>query len=319
MKIFNGARHERAAPLLRLRFADEWVGLLVIGCVALFVAAIAEAGILRAWLTPPGKLYLELPQNGLAGIASGDDVQVMGIHAGTIRYVKLSDASRMYAVAEIDPSMEKLIRSDSVATIRRQFVVAGATYIDLSRGRGAALDWKFAELGAKAEANPADEITQTLADVRRNIVPATQNARDITAQLDGMIRDMRAGKGTVGDLLTRDTLIAQAQQVLDTLNKAMAHLEPIEGQVSGVLTKGDHAMSNVQAATSDLRRQMPKIGAVADHVNESTAELPALITQAQTAAASLEKLSNQLRSLWLLGGGGQKAPGHRLSPGDVAP
>jgi len=317
--MFRLNKSERTPPLLRLRYADEWVGLLVISCVVLFVAAIAEAGILRSWLSPPGRLHLELPANDLAGITVGDDVQIMGIHAGTIRKVQFVGTKHMYAVAEIERQMEPLIRQDSHAVIRRQFVVAGATYIDLSRGAGPELDWQFAELPATVEPNPADQITATISDVRRELIPTMRNANDVTAQLDGMMKDIRAGHGTIGGLMSNDEILQRAQAVLTSLNETLARVQPLEGKVSGVLDQAHGTMGNLQSASSDLKAQMPKIRSVADHVNNSTSELPALITQAQTAAASLEKLTNQMRSLWILGGGGQKAPSHRLPAGAISP
>jgi len=42
--------------MIRLRHADEWIGLLVVAVVALFLAAVLHAGLLRDWFRPVSHL-----------------------------------------------------------------------------------------------------------------------------------------------------------------------------------------------------------------------------------------------------------------------
>ncbi|WP_408734878.1 MlaD family protein [Asaia platycodi] len=151
----NSEADGRSRPLMRIRYADEWVGILVMATFGLFVFAIVEAGVLRDWLTPSGKLHFNLPESGIAGLAVGNDIELMGIRIGSIRSVKINPHGNMYAIADIDPQFEPYIRKDSHAIIRRRFVVAGASYIELERSKGPSMDWEFAELEATVEPNPA--------------------------------------------------------------------------------------------------------------------------------------------------------------------
>ncbi|AQS87172.1 ABC transporter periplasmic protein [Neoasaia chiangmaiensis NBRC 101099] len=311
--------HDRAQPLLRVRFTDEWIGLLVLLCLAVFVAAVVEAGILRNWLTPAAQLRLTLPENGIAGLAVGNDIELMGTRVGSIRAVHLNQNSQMYAVANIDPQFKSFVRKDSTVTIRRRFVVAGASYIDLSRGHGEQMDWEFAELPAKVEPNPADMITHTLADIEKQVVPIMHNAEAITADLKTVTDNIKAGRGSVGELLSDDTLLKRADATVLTLQETIERLKPIEGQVTGVLNKADGTMANLRATSADVHRMTPDIHDTIRHADAATAQLPALLTQAEATAGSLKKLSDQLRGLWLLGGGGQKTPSRRLPPRAIAP
>ena len=46
-----------AAPLFRSSFVDEWVGLLVLLALVILTAVLVEAGFLKQWLTPAGRLH----------------------------------------------------------------------------------------------------------------------------------------------------------------------------------------------------------------------------------------------------------------------
>jgi phospholipid/cholesterol/gamma-HCH transport system substrate-binding protein len=309
-----------ARQLVRVRYADEWVGVLVLLSLVICFAAIVEAGILRDWLTPAGRLQIVLPDGGVSGLSLGDEVEVLGIHAGTIRRIRINPSGGMYALADIDPDIETYVRRDSTATIRRRFVVAGADYIDISRGTGTPLDWHYAVLTAHSAPNPADMITQTFADIRARILPVLDSSQHMMSQLDATITDLHAGKGTAGQLMTNDALIRQAEKMVASLNAAVAQLTPVEQRLSAVMAKADSSMANVRAASKDLRNASPRLPAITRNLQETSADLPVLLTQAQMTAASLQKLTDQLRGLWLLGGsGGTAAPPRRLPAARIQP
>ena len=112
--------------MIRLRHTDEWVGLLVVLAALLFVGAVLEAGLLRDWFRPVSHLRIVLPQAGVGGLAIGADIEVLGIHAGTVRRIVLNPDQQMYAEADIDEQADAFIRRDSEAVIRRRFGLAGA-------------------------------------------------------------------------------------------------------------------------------------------------------------------------------------------------
>ncbi|GBR53005.1 ABC transporter periplasmic protein [Neokomagataea thailandica NBRC 106555] len=311
-------RHNSSVKLLyRNRYADEWVGLLVFISVAVFVIAMAEAGVLKQWLTPEKTIHFVLPENGVAGLAVGNDIEVMGVRAGEIRRVDMNTTGRMYAEGEIEPQFAAFIRQDSQAIIRHRFVVAGASYIAITRGKGEDLDWGFAVLNAGVEPNPADVVAQTVTELRAQLVPALHNVQDITAQVDGMLLDLRAGKGSVGGLIAKDDTLNHVNQTLDDVHVLLSNMKPIEGKLSGVMDQAQHTLANARSTTNELRKAMPQIRQTIGHANDATAELPGMIVQAQATADSLRKLMDQLRGLWILGGHGTESNASDRLPAKV--
>ncbi|MBS0965512.1 MlaD family protein [Acetobacter okinawensis] len=316
--MFQLRLRQKVKPLISLRYADEWVGFLVLLSILIFGGAVIEAGVLRDWLTPPARLRVVLPASGVGGLTVGGDVQLMGAHAGTIRSIKLNPSGNMYAMVDLDPQAKPFIRRDSTALIRKQLIVTGASYLDLSRGHGDPMDWSYAVISATPAPNPADQITATLNSIQAEIMPALASARHMMAQLDGTITDMHAGKGTIGQLMTNDQLIRQSEATIASLDAVIERLKPIEKQVSGIMAKTDATMGNLKSATKDVKDATPHLPAIASNVEASTADLPAMLAQAQTTLYGLQQLTDQLRGMWLLGG--QKVTHHkRLAPKQVRP
>ncbi len=306
--------------LLRLRHTDEWVGLVVILALALFFGAMFEAGVLRRWLRSDSELRIVLPQAGFGGLAVGADVDVLGTHAGAVKQVVLNPDGEMYALATMERQTDDFIKRDSTARIRLRYGVAGAAYVDISRGAGAPMDWTYAVLTATVDPNPTDTLTATLNKVTADLLPTLEHAGHAMASLDDMVSGIKAGQGSAGRLLTDDTLLRQAEATVGTLKAEIAQIGPILAPLPGLLSQVHGVLANVQSMSRDAARATPQLPALARNAADSTGSLPMVLTQAQATTAELEKLLTQLRGSWLLGGNGAPGPNSaRLPPREVRP
>lgn len=310
-----------AAPLFRSRYVDEWVGLLVLLSVVLLASALIEAGFLKQWLTPAGRIHFVLPESGVAGLAVNGDIEVMGVRVGEIRKLDLNESGRMYAEGTIEPHFEHYIRSDSVATIKRRLVVTGAGYIEITRGQGQALDWGYAVLPTNVEPNPVDMIVRTLNDLRARLIPAMDNVEVITKQAREIMVGLHAGKGTAGALLSKEETGQRLNKILLSLNDAIESVQPLEKTLQATLNEANGTMRNVHGVTEGLRDSGPDVSRVIRNTADSTEQLPALMAEAEATANSLRQLTDQVRHLWILGGHSERG-GHRerrLSAHEVQP
>ncbi len=308
--------------LLRLRHTDEWVGALVILALALFFGAVFEAGVFRRWLRPDLELRIVLPQAGFGGLAAGADIDVLGTHGGSVREIVLNPNGELYALAIIERQAEAFIQRDSAATIRLRYGVAGAAYVDVSRGAGtsAPMNWRYAVLTATVAPNPADTITDTLDKVKADLLPTLEHAQHAMAALDDIVGGIKAGQGSAGRLLTDDGLIRQAEDTVATLKAEIAQLGPILALVPGLLSQSHGVLANAQSISHDAARTTPQLPGLARSLADSASSLPALLTQAQTTTAELGRLLVQLRGSWVLGGDGAPKPNTlRLPPREVRP
>jgi phospholipid/cholesterol/gamma-HCH transport system substrate-binding protein len=314
-----------------LRNTDEWVGLLVLVSIGLFVAGALHAGLLSDWFRPVAKLRVVLPESGSSGLSAGADIQVLGTRVGTIRHVVVDPNQRMYAEAELDEQATGFIRRDSKALLKKQFGVAGAAYLDISRGTGAPLDWKFAVIDAESERDPTENIGAVIDQVKQKIFPILDDVAHTTRALSDTAQGIAQGHGNIGRLVKDEDLAKQLAEMLGNLKLATEQLNATLADVKGLTTtvagpdgvpmllhRTDASLASVQQATHDLARSTPRLPAITRDVGASTANLPVLLAQSQETAAQLEKLLDQLRHTWPLSG--TAAPeARRLAPGAVRP
>jgi phospholipid/cholesterol/gamma-HCH transport system substrate-binding protein len=326
---------------MRLRYSDEWVGLLVIVAALLFIGVALEAGILSRWFETTLTLRIILPEQGSAGLSPGADVEVLGTKAGEVTRVVINANQQMYAEATIEEQARPFIRRDSVAVIRKRFGVAGAAYIDISRGKGEALDWAYAVIQGTTERDPTESIGSLVDQVRDKVFPVLDDIGRTTHALAEMVDNMRQGRGDIGRLLVDDTLVRQAEGVVASVQQSIVQIGSIvtqledaahnitqltknvklpQNSVLGLLKRVDAVLASLQAVMQQLGQASQHLPQIAHNLEGSSASLPSLLTQTQQAVHDLDQLVVQLRGSWLLGGGGPPPTvPFRLPPTEVRP
>lgn len=325
--MFNNKRYTKTRQLFQLRYANEWTGGLVLLCILGFIGAVIEAGVLRDWMTPAAELNIILPQSGVDNLSVGDNVEVFGISAGTIKKINVNSDGGLSAVASIDPQLTTFIRRDSQATIKRQFAVAGAAYVSITRGYSTKLNWRYAVLVAKTEPNPADQISQMVLQIHERIVPTMDSAKNMMASLEMIVEGIQQGKGSIGQLVNNDELIHRAENMVQTLNNVIEQLQPIEESINQVVQHSDTMVVNFGKVSKNIAQASPNLVPItknlvpiSKNVKNTTEQLPAMMIQLQSTVADLQKLIVQVKSMWLLGGNG-KTPrqSKRLPAREVGP
>ncbi len=315
---------------------DEIVGAVVLACIGVFIAVLINAGLLKDWFQPSFTLRILLPDEGVSGLAPGAEVQVLGTRAGEVRRIVIDPNQRMHAVARVEDQMRPFIRRDSKVSIRRQFGVAGAAFIDIARGTGPELDWSYAVIAATPDRAATDTLGQMIDEVRAKIAPVlddvqkavlaftavAQRAIDPAGPLEQTLSSAASiahrvenGEGVAGRLLANDKMASDLEASLLSVRELAAQLERTskDPRIAQILVKTDSVLTSLQATTRNLATTMPKI---TENVTATTDAMPATLLQAQIAAHELELLLAQLRHNWLFGGSGgaPAAPTTRRAP-----
>ncbi|HUL09004.1 MAG TPA: MlaD family protein [Candidatus Acidoferrum sp.] len=314
--------------MIRTRYMDEWVGLLVLLSVVVFFGVALQAGVLRDWFKPVSTLQIVLPESGVGGLSVGADVEVLGTRAGTITRVVIDPSQQMHAVAEIDEQATAFIRRDSQAVIRRRFGVAGAAYVDISRGRGQELDWHYAVIQAETERAPTETVGALIDEVRAKIFPVLDDAGRAMASLAVTMKRVEQGEGNIGRLVSDETMMrnleataADAREAVADARRMLAQLNASENGVPELLRRADATLATLQAAMRNVAAAAERAPRIARNVENTTANLPSLLTQTQQSAHELELVLAQLRRSWLLGGtaAAKEEPSARLPSTEVQP
>ena len=229
----GGRRMSDTLP--RFRYASRRVGMLVLIAFGIFVIAVLQAGVLRDLFKSTLSLRVILPESGLAGLNEGASVEILGTDAGSVQEIVIDPEQKFHAVVEIEEAMQPFVRRDSKVFIRKQFGIAGAAFLEITRGQGEPLDWDYAVLTAEADQAPTESMGEILEEVRAKVLPIVDDvqrtigaAGDLIAQLqapDGQLQmvlgdlgkvtgRLAAGEGTVGRLLADDTLVRELETTL---------------------------------------------------------------------------------------------------------
>ena len=339
-----------SADPTRIGLARGRTGLFVLLITALFVAAVLQAGVLEPFLRRTVTARVLLPETALAGLGRGSPVQLFGTQVGEVRELVLRPDQPFYAEITIDEEVTPFIRADSRVVIRRQFGIAGAAFLDISRGRGDELDWEFAVLEAQAERAPTDSVgelfdelqvrifplideatltVRAAGDLMRALIDPTGNLQTALDQLRTVTADIEAGQGTIGRLLTDDTLMLGIEASVELVNQRIAELQPILADVRRItadvgdagdglpqlLASVDRTLTTLDASIRSVGSAADAIGGAAQSTGRAADDLPRLLVRLGQTLAQLEEVLDAIRRSWLLGGQPTPAPG----PGDVRP
>ena len=287
---------------------NEIVGAVVLACIGVFIAVLINAGLLKDWFQPSFTLRILLPDEGVSGLAPGAEVQVLGTRAGEVRRIVIDPNQRMHAIARVEDQMRPFIRRDSKVSIRRQFGVAGAAFIDIARGTGPELDWSYAVIAATTDRAATDTLGQMIDEVRAKIAPVlddvqkavlaftavAQRAVDPAGPLEqtlssaaGIARRIENGEGVAGRLIANDKMAADLEATLLNVRELAAQLErtskdPRIGQIL------DEVRAKVVPLIDDVQKAVLAFTAVAQRAVDPAGPLEQTLASAAGIARRVE-------------------------------
>lgn len=291
----------------KFRQVNELTGVFVIGVVVLVVAVAVFSGYSQRWFERKFTFDVVLPEQGALGLRRGDDLFIMGVSAGRVHDIIVGEEGGMTARVKIRRDFERFVRVDSTASIKKVFGVAGDSFMEISRGSGAALPADNPTIVCLPSEDSLGRMEKMLADLQAELKPVVRKAgvaleewaglggslkqdseqlRKFIARLDTLATGLEEGKGSAGALLTGTSLADDAHALLTEARNAMTDLRAAVTNVNAVV-------ANVEKGTARL----PEVtGALADEAKD----LPGLVEQTQTSMRELERLIEALQKHWLV-------------------
>lgn len=276
------------------RYASEIVGTFVLVALVIFILALFVGGRVDQWLNPGLDIRVVMPSQGLFGLSRGAKVEILGSSAGEVRDIVIQPDESIYVNAHVIADMSDFVRRDSQVTIKKRFGVAGDSYLEITRGKGAPLDPDYAVLEATTDKAASVSVDQLLAELRDKALPVIDDASStinslaaLTEQLkdpDGNLQQtlaslntvterMARGEGAFGRLMVEDALIRELETLTAGLNKTI-------GGVGPVLDELQVTVGNIAVMSEALREQSESIpdasrrlGSVLDSVDAILADL----------------------------------------------
>jgi outer membrane protein OmpA-like peptidoglycan-associated protein len=160
--------------------------------------------------------------DNVAGLAEGAEVQVGGVHSGTVTGILLPSkpGDKVSVIMELAKFTHAIIKHDSVASIQTEGLL-GNQFLAISFGSAGQADVIDGEvIRSEAPLQMADLLKKTngILDTSQE---ALQNAALVTAHLNSVSSKIDAGQGTVGALVNDRQLYSNLEQTTNTLHATM--------------------------------------------------------------------------------------------------
>ena len=307
------------------RYANQLVGVIALLTVLMFAVSFMFSGRVRQWLNPGARLKVILPSAGLFGLSEDAVVEILGTKAGQVRRIVIDPQQQMYADVQIQNNMKGFVRSDSSAVIRKRFGVAGDSFLDISRGFKAPLDWEYAVITATADRAPTESVGELLEELRSKIFPMIDDTQSVISALLEVVKQIQnpqgdlqqflgnintisgkisRGEGLAGRLLFEEKLVDDIEQMVVLLKNSMQRLDPLldnlettSGNVSQISTRINEQTGDLPEIIRSLKEALVSVQAVMNDLSRATPQLPRIAANVGQATDSLPVLLLQTQQV----------------------
>ncbi|HUQ86915.1 MAG TPA: MlaD family protein [Vicinamibacterales bacterium] len=257
-----------------LAWAELKFGLIAVFALVMAGLLIFAVGGTTGFFWQNYPLKVQFPN--VAGLMSGSPVRVAGVEVGSVTNVELVPNGAEVWFNIVD-EMRPVVTDRSTAKIG-SISLLGEGAVDIEAGPGGTPipDWGYVRTG-KPAASIADLTEQ-----------AGTGISDVTA----MLADLRAGKGTIGKLLTDESLYSDFNSLLgaaDRVTKNIANGKGTMGKLANdpkVYDELNASVANLNAITAKLRRGEGSLGQL---LND-----PTLAKSLNTTTNNLEGVTGRL-------------------------
>ena len=262
---------------------------LKIGLVSVFALIVATAFIFL--LTGSSGFFwqrygLKTVFADVAGLKPGAPVRVAGVEVGTVNGVEFI-GDRVEVIMEVLKENRPRITSTSVATLGSVSLL-GEAAVDITASSGGTPipDWGY------VPSKPSAGLTSVTDRATAGLEEATE-----------LVKDLRAGRGTLGRLFTDEALyreltglVSSAEAVANNLNQGRGTIGRLMNEPAAARSL-ESALDNLQALTARIRNGEGSLGqllnddALATSLKSTTGNLDALTGRINRGEGTLGKLA----------------------------
>ncbi len=243
----------------------------------LTIVAIVIAAVLIFTLTGTSGFFwqrypLKTRFPNVAGLAPGSPVRVAGVEVGTVKQVDFA-GEQVDVTFEVRRDQRPRITDKSVATLGSVSLL-GESAVDITPATNGTTIRDYGYV-------PAGRPKGSLADVSET---ATTGIEEITR----LVQDVRAGRGTVGKLMTDDRLYTELHALAVSANAVTAAITSGRGTIGRLL--------NDRGTADALEASLKNLEAVLQRVNAGEGSLGKLLKD-DAFASSLHGATTNLQDL----------------------
>ena len=257
-----------------LKWSELKIGIMAVAALLIAAALILALGGEGGFFWQRYNLKVKFPNAG--GVQQGSPVRVSGVTVGAVTDIEFIGAE-VEMVLQLREDMQERVRTTSRATIGSVSLLGeGAVDINATTIGQPIPEWGYVPSNA-----PPPQLADVTAQANRGI-----------AEITALMQDIRAGKGTVGKLMTDEQLYVELRQFIS------ASRDVTEGLSKGKGTLGQ-LLNNPESARQ-LEASLKNLTAITDKINSGQGSLaqlmndPTLAKNLTAVTSNFETLSSKL-------------------------
>jgi phospholipid/cholesterol/gamma-HCH transport system substrate-binding protein len=196
------------------------LGAFIVTTLAILAAGVFVIGSKEYLFRPTYQVKAQF--DNVSGLAAGADVQVGGVHSGTVHDITLPHhpGEKVTVVMDLDNSTHEVIKHDSIASIETAGVL-GNQFMAISFGSVGQAEVKNGEVLQSEPPLAMSDLLKKTSLILDSSQKAINNATDATAHLNSVSAKIDSGQGTVGALVNDKQLYSNLEQTTTTLHDTM--------------------------------------------------------------------------------------------------
>jgi phospholipid/cholesterol/gamma-HCH transport system substrate-binding protein len=200
------------------------LGAFIIATLAVLAIGVFIIGSKEYLFSPTYELKTQF--DNVAGLEAGADVEVGGVHSGTVKSIQLphDPKGKVTVILQMDSSTQEIVKKDSVATIETEGLL-GNEYVAVSFGSTGAAKTASGDTIASVAPLQMGAILKQASDILDSSQTAVANVTAATAHINSVSAKIDAGQGTVGALVNDKALYNNLQKSTDELHTTMAQAQ----------------------------------------------------------------------------------------------
>jgi len=170
--------------------------------------------------------HLKAQFENVAGLAEGADVQVGGVHSGTVTGIELpkKPGDKVTVIMELARSTHAIIKQDSVASIETEGML-GNQYVAISFGSAGQAEVKDGETIQSVPPLELGELLAKTSAILDSSQQAVLNTTLATAHLSSISAKIDSGQGTAGALVNDKQLYNNLEQTSSSMRDTMVQAQ----------------------------------------------------------------------------------------------
>jgi phospholipid/cholesterol/gamma-HCH transport system substrate-binding protein len=261
------------------------VGVFVTAAFALFSAGLFLIGDQYKAFSHHVIYYTDF--QSVDGLTKGTKVRVDGLDAGEIESIQIpaSPAQKFRLKMKMDDRLHGMIREDSLVTVETEGIV-GDKFLLIQDGTEHASEapdgstlrskepFEMSKLleqaqGLMNQAGTAiNQVQGTMDDVRGHLDATLDTATSTIKNVNGVVRDVQSGKGSVGMLLEDEATATDVRQSVANIRETTEKLNESSDRIDGILRevqsrqlvgKMDDTLISASSATRNLDQTSQQI------------------------------------------------------------